>query len=308
VLVDARFIEVRASFLEEIGVQWSDIPTTDPSFPANAIFTGMSPESPIFVDSHYSGQPFQTFGIYDLDEHNGIRNEFGGKVTFTNPRVNPYGARLGTSTPWGQIFGGGAKFNFRFAETGGFQAEAILNAIKREEKGDLLMSPRVTMYNNQRAYVLFARQRGYVADYDVSGGTFDPIIKTVLTGTILDVKPTVSHDRRYITLELRPGTADRLDLSRIVRIGGSVDLPIQLPRLQLRSVRTTVTLPDGGTILLSGLMTETKHNVHNGIPVLSDLPIIGRLFGSDLKQDERMNLLIMVSVRLILFEEEERKL
>ncbi|MBN1808184.1 MAG: hypothetical protein JW909_03885 [Planctomycetes bacterium] len=315
VLVDARFIEVRNSFLEDIGVAWTDIPAGDPSYPANGgggpqEFTGLSGEHPIFLDSNYTGQPYSTLGMYDLEWNAsaGIMQEIGAKTTFKSDRMEPYGTRLGTVTPWGQVFGGGAHFAFRYAEQNGFQAQAILNALKREEKGDLLMSPRVTMYNNQRAYVLFARQRGYVADYDISGGVYDPVIRTILTGTILDVKPTVSHDRRYITLEMRPGTADRLDLSRTAIIGGYVNLPIQLPRLQLRSVRTTMTLPDGGTMLLSGLMTETKHHSHSGIPVLSDLPIIGRLFGSDLKQDERMNLLIMVSVRLILFTEEERKL
>ena len=186
--------------------------------------------------------------------------------------------------------------------------QAILHAVKQDEHADLLLAPRLTMYNNQRAYILAAKQQAYIADYDISGGVFDPVIQTILEGIVLDVKPTVSHERRYITLELRPGTAQRLDLSRTETIGGIVSLPIQLPKIELRSVRTTVTLPDGGTLLLSGLMSHHKFDAHSGIPFLSDLPIVGRLFGSDLKQRERQNLIILITANLILFDEEEEKL
>jgi type II secretory pathway component GspD/PulD (secretin) len=90
--------------------------------------------------------------------------------------------------------------------------------------------------------------------------------------------------------------------------GGAINLIVQLPTIEFRSVRTTVTLPDGGTILMSGLMLDNKFDAHDGVPFLSDLPIIGRLFGYDLKQRFKRNLLIVVSAQLILFDEEEAKL
>jgi general secretion pathway protein D len=78
--------------------------------------------------------------------------------------------------------------------------------------------------------------------------------------------------------------------------------------LELRSVRTTVTVPDGGTLLISGMMTNHKFDAHSGIPFASDLPIVGRLFGTDLKQRERQNLVVLVTANLILFDEEESRL
>lgn len=317
VLCEAKFLEVRDSFLEDIGVDWTDIPTGDiPAPPAGSIHQALNPHHPIY---RWPGRPasgYSTFGIWNSDFSEGgggggynsladSYKEIGAKATFFNARQQPFGTRLGGNSPWGD--GSGALFAFRYTEVGNFQAQMILHLLKKEEKGDLLMAPRVMMYNNQRAFVLYARQRGYISDYDISGGTYDPVIRTILTGTVLEVKPTVSHDRRYITLELKPSTASRLTFD-IAYLQSEFRLPIYLPIIQLRTVRATVTLPDGGTLLLSGLMTETKHHAHSGIPVLSDLPIIGRLFGTDLKQDERMNLLIMVKVKLILFDEEERKL
>ena len=86
-----------------------------------------------------------------------------------------------------------------------------------------------------------------------------------------------------------------------------IDLAIQLPSILIRTVRTTATVPDGGTLLISGLMTNSSFDANNGIPVLSDLPILGRLFGSDLRQRDKRNLLILCSANLIIFEEEEKK-
>jgi type II secretory pathway component GspD/PulD (secretin) len=246
-----------------------------------------------------------------MDAYTDVRLRSTG---FGRTEDRPFGSRLASSTriaqpgrlpagPGGQ----GLLLQFRF--TNNVEVQAILHALSKTEAGRLLLAPRITMYNNQRAHIVVARQRAYIADYDISGGVYDPVIRTILTGSVLDVKPTVSHDRRYITLELRPGTADRLQFeTQDIIILGWADLPIQLPSLQLRSVRTSCTLPDGGTLLLSGLMSDFRFDANSGIPLLSDLPVIGRLFGTDVKQREKANLLIMVTARLILFTEEEAKL
>ena len=126
------------------------------------------------------------------------------------------------------------------------------------------------------------------------GDIYDPQLAILLTGVVLDVKPTVSHDRRYITLELRPQTADAILNIQTITAAGSI-LVFQLPQVLIRSVRTTATVPDGGTLLISGLMSNHSFDANSGIPVVSDLPILGRLFGTDLKQREKRNLLILVT-------------
>ena len=55
-------------------------------------------------------------------------------------------------------------------------------------------------------------------------------------------------------------------------------------------------------------MTDLKFEASSGVPFFSDLPVVGRLFGTDLRQREKINLLVLVSANLILFEEEEAKL
>ena len=180
-----------------------------------------------------------------------------------------------------------------------------------------MLAPKLMQFNNQRSHVMVAQQRSYIKDYDVSGAVYDPVIGSFLTGVVLEVKPTVSNDKRYITLELRPGTAVELTPPLIVFItnsgniavgGGSINLPIELPNLELRSVNSTVTIPDGGTMLFSGLINDQKIDQKSGIPLLSDLPLIGRFFSTNNKERLRRNLLILVNSRIVLFDEEEANL
>jgi len=291
VVVEARFIEVRDEFLEDIGVDFADLPGA-----------ALSAAHPMAAGG-------TSVGFHQLEDRTGNpagEYEYWVRSTGYTRRDLPFGARLPAKMPRGS--GQGLAFQFRFV--GNITAQAILHATRMEEKGDILLAPRLTMFNNQRAYIMAAQQRAYIADYDISGTVYDPTIATILVGTVLDVRPTVSHDRRYITLNMRPATADQLNLVHVSTYihGGAYVFPLALPSIRLRSARTTVTVPDGGTLLLSGLMESTKFDASTGVPFFSDLPVVGRLFGTDLKQRYKLNLIMLVAPHLILFEEEEAKL
>ena len=60
---------------------------------------------------------------------------------------------------------------------------------------------------------------------------------------------------------------------------------------------------DGKTIILGGLISENTSNAGSGIPVLSDLPILGKLFGSDNKEDSRVELVVMITPKIIASEQ-----
>lgn len=199
------------------------------------------------------------------------------------------------------------------------QIQAFIRALGIRENTSTLFAPRLTCFNTQRAHMFVARQRTYIADYDISGDAYDPVIRQFLTGSVLDVRPTVSSDRRYVTLEMRPTvTEGQLQSSFIqsftVLTGANATIivpltfPIDFPNLNIRRVRTTATVPDGGILLLGGLQRNVKFNAENGVPFLSDLPVIGRLFRWNTTDNSRGNLAILVSPKIILFNEEEGKL
>ena len=87
----------------------------------------------------------------------------------------------------------------------------------------------------------------------------------------------------------------------------ALTLPIQFPELELRKIRTTVTIPDGGIIMLGGMMHDIKFQAETGVPFLSNIPVIGKLFRWNVTDNERSNLSILVTGRILLFEEEEHK-
>jgi type II secretory pathway component GspD/PulD (secretin) len=223
----------------------------------------------------------------------------------------------------------GAVFQFRFLHA--IQANVVLQALRKDQVQDTLVATKLMQFNNQRAHILVASQQSYISDYDISGATWDPVVRALTTGVVLEVKPTVSHDRKYVTLELKPGVAVPLTGISEVSQGGIhpqaptgfrviyihspdaggravLDLPLYLPRIELRFVNTTVTVPDQGTLLFSGLIHDTKYDGKTGVPFFSDMPVIGRLFCTNVKQRERRNMLVVVNTRVVLFDEEEEKL
>jgi general secretion pathway protein D len=161
-------------------------------------------------------------------------------------------------------------------------------------------------------------QRSYISGATVSGDTPDPTMSTIMSGVVLDVRPIVSYNRHYITLELRPtiaeeGTPDTTNVTFTTTVGDppvtTVNVvPVETPSLALIKVRTTVTIPDGGIILIGGLMQDIQYKAENGIPFFSNIPILGRLFRWNRTDNERKNLAVLVTARSLLFEEEEENL
>jgi type II secretory pathway component GspD/PulD (secretin) len=80
---------------------------------------------------------------------------------------------------------------------------------------------------------------------------------------------------------------------------------IQTPQLTLQRIRTTITVPDGGSFVIGGLRQMTEVDVSSGVPILSDLPLIGTLFQRKGKSVIRQDIIIIVSARIIDLEEEE---
>src|SRR5204863_6106711 len=83
---------------------------------------------------------------------------------------------------------------------------------------------------------------------------------------------------------------------------------VQLPTFAITSVLTTVSVPDGGTILLGGVKRLREGRTERGIPALNKLPYISRLFKNVGIGREAQSLMMMVTPRIIIQEEQEQKL
>ncbi|GEM_PF-5799860 len=269
--IESRFITIGEDFLEEIGVNW-----------------GQDAQSPGYIDADSN----ETMIMWNANE------------SFVQ------GSQLSKT--------GGFGFAYQFLNMP--QLNFMLQALQKNGKGTVLSSPRITLANTQRGHIMVADQKSYIADYTVEENSWDPEVKNYQVGVVFDIRPIISADKKYITMVLRPGVAEEKQIRTILIttpeevdsdgnvVSHSVSYPIELPELSIRKVRSTVTIPDGGTLSVGGKMTARRMKGSSGVPFLSNIPFLGRLFSTRTDVDENENLIILVHGRVILFEEEEAKL
>jgi type II secretory pathway component GspD/PulD (secretin) len=124
-------------------------------------------------------------------------------------------------------------------------------------------------------------------------------------GQTLDVIPFVSADGYTIQLNVVPTFSEFLgydqDLARQFRTVVP-NVPVQdtpLPRFRVRQVATTAVVWDGQTVVLGGLIAENVKKTREKVPVLGDIPFVGRLFRSEAADSTKKNLVIFVTPTII---------
>ena len=205
-----------------------------------------------------------------------------------------------------------------------FQANFLIRATQAARHSAVVNAPRVTVFNGQQAFVIVAQETAYVADLEpVVGegvGIFNPIPDVIASGVRLIVQPTVSADRKYVTLALQPTLTQLVSLTNFPvysfnapttgGTGGTVTIAsgnLQLPIMNVTAVNTIVSVPDGGTLLLGGQTISGEIEIEEGIPILSKIPFIKRLFtNKSIAKDEQI-LLILCRPNIIIHREIENQ-
>ncbi len=127
----------------------------------------------------------------------------------------------------------------------------------------------------------------------------------VETGPILDVVPYVLSDGYTINLTLIPSLTDFNGYDtppNIPNVTGGlnvVQLPVVLPDFTVRQVVTTVNIWDNQTVVIGGLISSTIQSTKDKVPVLGDIPLMGRLFQSESKDSIKKNLMIFVTATIV---------
>lgn len=198
------------------------------------------------------------------------------------------------------------------------QVDFLVRATQADRRSTQLTAPRLTFTNGQVSNIYVATQRGFVSDLQPVVGDsavgFDPTVDTVAEGVTMLVEGTISADRRYVTLTIDTAVARIDDLAQqpVTAVAGgqlvnSADTQsfIQLPTVTVTRVRTTVNVPDQGTLLLGGQRLVTEFQVETGVPVLSKLPILNRFFTNRIEAKEEQTLLILVKPTVLIQAEQE---
>jgi len=146
------------------------------------------------------------------------------------------------------------------------------------------------------------------------GASLAPQTQALPTGPVLDVLPTVAADGYTINMSLIPSITQFVGYDavppefagaiQVQSVGsGTVGVPltaqVPLPRTRIRQVVTQCVVWDAQTVMLGGLISEDIQNTKDKVPILGDLPLVGRLFRSETKTNRKKNLMIFVTPTII---------
>jgi tetratricopeptide (TPR) repeat protein len=307
--VETRFIKVEDQFLEDIGVDFrglgndssEGVPGKGLEGRQNAGFDdfgrreNINPSNPSEI-----GTGTEPGFFYD----DGNDGDIMGRTE------NLFDSTLGGGEG-GLAAGGGLSLQWVYLDDS--ELETILRAVNKKNRGEEIAAPRLLIYNNTRANMQVLRQTSFIRDYEVeiaqAAAVANPVVDVVKDGVVLDVRPVVSADRRFITMELRP-TVMELELpipEFVTTLGVGQPVSIQLPRTTLQRVRTTITMPDGGTVMLGGTKFSNKQDLTATVPILGQIPFVNFLFGRKATSIDNRKLLILIRGAIIIPEEHEPK-
>ncbi len=226
--------------------------------------------------------------------------------------------------------------NFGFAILSDIEMFFFLTAAQGDTRTSVLQAPRVTMFDGQQASINDTVQRPFVVSLIPVVGDFavgqQPVIVVINEGTTLNVQAVVSQDKRFVRLTLNP-TFSRIDRVETFTFQGTTSTntgttvvdpntgeptddrdeeqtvitgtTVQQPVLAQTFVQTTVSVPDGGTILLGGIKRMSEGRTERGVPILSKIPYVNRLFKNTAIGRVTSTLMMTVTPRIIIQEEEE---
>lgn len=147
----------------------------------------------------------------------------------------------------------------------------------------LLTDTRVTAMNGEQAIIQIGEEVPYVAKNLEN----DFQVETSKIGILLDVTPTINKDGQ-ITAKISPEVSSIIDF-----------VADYIPRTKVRKVTSTVTVPDGKKIIVGGLLNSSLTDKTSKLPLLGDLPLIGKLFQHKYITSENTDLIMEITPRLI---------
>ena len=165
-----------------------------------------------------------------------------------------------------------------------------LNARKTDGSGNILANPRIRARSREKAKILIG-DRVPVITTTTSQGVVAESIQYLEVGIKLEVEPTV-----YLQNEV--GLKLNLEVSSLVREIRSAAGALAY-QVGTRSASTVLRLKDGETQILGGLLSDDERSSGNRVPALGDIPIVGRLFGSQRDESTKTELLLAITPRLV---------
>jgi len=183
-----------------------------------------------------------------------------------------------------------ADFVVRVMGIGSIDLNATLTAAVARGEVSIVSRPVVLATNNEWAAIVVGSQRPFVQvsrSLPTETPTRDQVIQYKDVGTELHVRPTISEDG-FVTLEVNQQVN-----------AATSETAFDAPVISTRSIETKLLIRDGQTVVLGGLTDRQRDASHGGVPLLSDVPIVGGLFGHRSERTVETELFVFLTPRLL---------
>ena len=191
----------------------------------------------------------------------------------------------------------------------------ILDALSRQGQLKVLLSPRLSALNNEKAVIRVVREEAFFNLYTLTtvaqaGAVTAPSInlQIVPVGIMMDIIPQISPNGE-ITLSINPDISELVEIRTFQSQGAMATQPV----IDRRSIDTVAKVKDGQTIIIAGIIKERKKEELRGAPFLMKIPFLGTMFRRTEQSVERSELVILITPTLMVgkkiqeLSEEERR-
>ena len=321
--IESKFLEVQQGDLEELGFDWA--------VKGGAVQQYQSNGFPL-IDNQ--GNPVFSYERQGLTNNNrSLSTAFSTGMDLSAVRIDGSNVASNAAPSLTSVIDLANSATNAFTATGwsvaGADVDLAIRALSRQSGSDLMSAPKVTVLSGKRATITVAQELRYPESYgdiestvssggrsnggtgtggggiSITAGTPQDFV-TRNVGVEMTVTPNVENDDT-ISLILEPRVTE---FEGFVEYGGpsvalqgdtTVTVPAGFyqPIFSTREITTEVTVYDGATVVMGGLTRDEVKTVNDKVPVLGDIPGLGRLFRSEGESRQKRNLLIFVTANLV---------
>ncbi|WP_373686735.1 type IV pilus secretin PilQ [Acinetobacter sp. YH12102] len=259
VMVEARIVRATTDFTKEMGVKWG------------ILSQGITNNNNLLVGG--SDTTLWDLRTPELDD------ELGG-WKYEIQRPDNLNVDLGVTSP------GASRIAFGLISLSDFMLDLELSALQADGYGEVISTPKVLTADKQKAMVASGTQIPYQSS---EGGGANAVSTTeFIDATLsLDVTPSITPDGK-VQMELN-----------ITSDSPGNPTPTGQLTINKNQINTNVLVDNGETVVLGGIFEQETRNAQTKVPFLGDIPYVGRLFRKDLKSDNKRELLIFVTPRIV---------
>lgn len=259
VMIEARIVSASTDFTKEMGVKWG------------VLSQGITSNNNLLV----GGSDTTLWNLRKPEKDSDT-----GSYKYTIERPDNLNVDLGAVTP------GASRIAFGLISLSDFMLDLELSAVQADGYGEVISTPKVMTADKQAAKISSGTQIPYSSSTG-SGANAVPKTEFIDATLTLDVTPSITPEGKVMM---------KLNIAKD-SVGGST--PTGQLMINKNQIDTNILVDNGETVVLGGIFEQENLNSQTKVPFLGDIPFIGKIFRRDKKTDNKRELLIFVTPRIV---------